>query len=331
MMVNDYIYPSAKIRALEPQILDDTDIERMVDAPDFEGAFKVLNDTDYADNLLEVEPINYRDALRDDFKQVYKLLKTIIPDKRVWKLIYLHRDFVNAKLLLKAKFFNIDNVDDLLSEDTVYPPERLKEYIFKNNDLGLDPQIRMVINEAMAEVEKKTEPSFIDTFLTKKYFGLIKDLAQEINNQFIIDLVKIQINNANIISWIRAKRLNIDKNNASELFIPGGSLSPELLSNHYNNDVKELKSLIAPYYDEIVLEYFDKFIETDSLFEFEKTLADFEIRHCKKAKIIAFGPEVPVAYFFAKKAAIQNIRMIMTGKLNNINSEEIKKTIRQTY
>jgi vacuolar-type H+-ATPase subunit C/Vma6 len=48
MKGTNYIYASAKLRALEKLILDGTDIERMVDAPDLPSAFKVLHDTDYA-------------------------------------------------------------------------------------------------------------------------------------------------------------------------------------------------------------------------------------------------------------------------------------------
>ena len=77
MKATNYIYASAKIRALEPKILDETDIERMVDAPDLPSAFKVLNDTDYADNLLDLRPVDYRIALSRDFQQLFDFFQKV--------------------------------------------------------------------------------------------------------------------------------------------------------------------------------------------------------------------------------------------------------------
>jgi V/A-type H+-transporting ATPase subunit C len=99
MKGTNYIYASAKIRALEPHVLDETDIERMIDAPDLNSAFKVLNDTDYADNLLGLESTDYREALSKDFKQLHDFLQKITPGQTLFELILLERDFINIKLL----------------------------------------------------------------------------------------------------------------------------------------------------------------------------------------------------------------------------------------
>ena len=48
------------------------------------------------------------------------------------------------------------------------------------------------------------------------------------------------------------------------------------------------------------------------------------MRYLQKAKRIAYGPEVVVAYYFAKRNALRNTRIIMTGKLNNLPVDEIK-------
>ncbi|MEA3398543.1 MAG: V-type ATPase subunit, partial [Patescibacteria group bacterium] len=223
MPASNYIYPSAKIRALEPKILDQTDIERMVDAPDFDNAFKVLNDTDYADNLLEVEPFEFRKALTNDFKQLYDLLGKITPDKRLFQLLFLERDLVNLKLLFKAKHFE-QNVDDLVEEDTVYPISHFKKYIFEQKDIGLDKGLKNLISEAEKQIFEDTRPDQIDAILTREYFKLIQNIANKLRNAFIKKLIKIKINNANIITFLRAKKLNLAKNQLLEKLIKGGTI-----------------------------------------------------------------------------------------------------------
>lgn len=330
-----YNYASSKIRALEPSILDQTDIERMVDAPDFQTAFKVLNDTDYADNLLEVEPIEYRKALSDDYRQLYELLKDITPDPKLFRLIFLERDLVNIKLLFKAKYFDA-SVDEFLRDSTIYPVEAIKEFILNQKDIGLDREIKNLITEAQKQIGENSRPDVIDYILTKEYFALIQKIAQQINSPLINDLVKIQINNANVLTWIRSKRLNLDKNKLAEKLIPdlpraesrGSGIYTKKLVELYSDEAKSLRPLISVHYDKQTTESFDNYCEKDLLFEFEKALEDFKTRKAQKAQMIAAGPEVIYAYHLAKRNAVANIRIIMTGKFNKISGEEIKKTLR---
>ena len=322
-----YNYASAKIRALEPAILDQTDIERMVDAPDFDTAFKVLNDTDYADNLLEVEPIEYRKALSDDYRQLYELLKDITPDSKLLKLIFLERDLVNIKLLFKAKYFEVD-VDDSLRESTIYPTQALKKFILEKKDIGLDQEIKELIANAEKQLSEDSQPDVVDSVLTKEYFALIQKIGQKIKSQLINDLIKIQINNANVLIWLRAKRLGLDKNKLAEKLIPQGDIYIKKLVKLFSDEVKSLRGLINVYYDKQVINSFDNYCEKDLLFDFEKALEDYKTRVAEKAQRIAAGPEVIYAYHLAKQNAVSNIRIIMTGKFNKIPGEEIKKTLR---
>lgn len=92
MNKDDYIFISAKIRSLEPKILDNIDIERMINEPDLFSAFKVLNDTNYCDNLLDAEPTQFRQVLSDDLYQLFDFLQKYVPDQNLFKLILLSRD-----------------------------------------------------------------------------------------------------------------------------------------------------------------------------------------------------------------------------------------------
>jgi len=326
-MSGNYVYASAKIRALEPAILDQTDIERMVDAPDFDAAYKVLNDTDYADNLLEINPSEYRKALSADFGQLYELLQTIVPDSNLFRLIILERDLVNIKLIFKAKYFEV-KVDEMLKENTVYSPAHLKEFILNKKDIGLDQDIKDLISECEKEIGEEGKPDVIDSVLTKKYFELKLSLAKKVRSNLITSVIKTEIDNANLIIWLRAKRLEIDKSNLDEKFIPGGNIDKSNLIKLYSEDLKSLRPTINTYYDQKVVEGLDEYAEKNLLFEFEKELRDYVVRLAQATKLISDGPEVVYAYYLAKQNAVNNIRIILTGKFNKIPSEEIKRTLR---
>jgi len=333
MIASNYAFASGKIRSLEPRILDATDIERMVSAPDFDSAFKVLNDTDYADNLLEVEPVNYRDALRDDYKQLYQTLKKLIPDKDLFKFIYIKRDFLNLRVLFKAKYHNIEDIDEMLDYETVYNPESIKEFVFTQKDKNgaLDDDIKEIILKADRKFAVQSEPEYIDSRLTYLTFELEGKLVKRMKNKFVSGLYRLFIDQSNILSFLRAKRLKLAKEKMEEQLIFGGNIKAEDLAKVYNKTNEDLMNILGKFYDKIVSNQCDKYCQSDLLYIFEKSLEDFLIRYLQKAKNIAYGPEVVVSYYFTKRNAVRNIRIIMTGKLNEMPVEEIKKTLRQVY
>ena len=191
MKGTNYIYASAKIRALENKILDETDIERMVDAPDFFSAFKVLNDTDYGDNLLDLDPLDYRKAISADFEQMHDLLQKITPKENLFELMLLERDFINLKLFFKEKHFKID-VAEYIRENTIYAKNHLKDfvcethihepailqaYVREQKGQVLDQEIKDVIYRTARKITEKTRPDEIDAILTQEYFDLKQNLA----------------------------------------------------------------------------------------------------------------------------------------------------------
>lgn len=325
--MSDYTYASGKIRALEPKLLDTTDIERMVDAPDIDTAFKVLNDTDYGDNLLEVTPVNYRQALSDDYLQLYNLLKDLIPDKNLFKLIFIDRDMVNVKLLFKQKYFNID-VTANLKENCVYPSEDFKKYIIDGEVSNLDKDAKKLIDKITAELKEEETPARISTVVTQKYFEFLKILSKKVGNELVNNYVISQIDTANLKILLRGKRLNMDLKTFTDQLIVGGNIEIHDLTTAFEEGIKLIRTQISHYYDEATVMSFDRFLEDDLLYNFEKDLEDYKTKTLDKVKYIAYGPEIILAYHNAKQNAVANIRIIMTGKFNNIEAEEIKKTLR---
>jgi len=53
--------------------------------------------------------------------------------------------------------------------------------------------------------------------------------------------------------------------------------------------------------------------------------------YMKEAKLKALTIEPVVAYIYAKQTEFKNIRIIFTGKLNNISNEKIKERLRESY
>lgn len=97
-------YATGLIRVLDKRILSQNDFERMLGAGTAADAFKVLNDTDYADNLLNLKPKEFEKALSRDTKDLKKLFFKIIDNKLLLDFLFLKQDYLQLKLYLKAKY-----------------------------------------------------------------------------------------------------------------------------------------------------------------------------------------------------------------------------------
>lgn len=345
MRKSDYIYISAKIRALEPRILDRNDIERMINATSLANAFQVLNDTDYGDNLLGVEPENYREALMDDLHQLHAFLQKNIPDPDLFKLIMLSRDFINLKFYFKAKLFGVDadkHVEansayqknrnrDLLFENHINYPEAIKACVFGEKGQSLDEDIKEVIKKTLRQVNEKTRPDDVDAILMQYYYDLSLGLAKKIKSEFIYNYFKMSLDATNLLSLLRSRRLQLSKDRLEKKLIKGGKIDIKKMINSYPEEISNLKPFVNAHFDLKVSEAFNEFCENKKLFKIERVLENHKAGYTKKIKMQNHGPEVVFAYYLAKINANTNTGIILTGKLNNVPVEEIKKTIKESY
>ena len=60
-------------------------------------------------------------------------------------------------------------------------------------------------------------------------------------------------------------------------------------------------------------------------------LEEAELSVIREAKYISEGPLPAVGYFYAKKNAVRNLRLILTAKMNDIPVEDIKPRVRELY
>jgi len=326
-----YLSAAGQIRALEKKLLDATDVERMVDANDAAAAFKVFNDTDLADNLLDVKMEEYKKALNDDLKQTKEFLSKVTPDKNLVRLIFIKYDFHNIKLLFKAKFSGQDLTADLADVGMI-DKEGLKKYILDDDTkVEMPEDIKKIIEKGKIDFGESPTPSEIDMTLDKEYFGLSLKLAKKIGSNFILDFVQKQIDAVNIKTLLRAKALSLEASDLKRMMIDGGKVEVKELMRFLEKDIEELIRFLKGYLTRSQEKFLSEYDEKKNLWQLEKGFDNLDMDFVKRAKRTTAGPELILAYWWAKENAIRNVRLIMTGKLNGIPADEIKQRVRDIF
>ncbi|MEK9165387.1 MAG: V-type ATPase subunit [Patescibacteria group bacterium] len=358
-----YEYLTGLIRVLEKRLPDKTDIDRMIQAKTAKDVFDVLNDTDYADNLLNRKPEDYDQVLADDFNQLKKLLAESIGKTPLFDLLFIDFDFLNIKTILKQKFLKLDKTataSQPISNLSLETAENIKKILLLKHQLAklkakkrqataielaggkIDAQIADTVNQIKkmkfdANIEaslkclidklRKTKPitpSLIDTACDQELLKLKQLLAKKIKNKFIDNLIKMHIDFLNTKILLRTYETKF-----KTPFIKGGLIDKNRLMHLYKADKQVFYTNLAELFELYEISHvIDKFKEKKDLWRLERELDSrtFDFVHTA-SKSASFGPEVIVSYFLNKMTGARNVRTILSGKLNGVEMEEIRERV----
>lgn len=338
----DFAYCVGLVRTLETMLLSENEVERMTLAKDADDAFKILNEFDYADNKAGIEhPSEFQKVLNEGLDEIKEILEKITPDRRVLNILWHYYDFHNIKTMVKAKLSEkpYDEIEPLLSKMGTIPVLALKTFIFENQEasFGLDHDetekyIKAKIKKVQIMFEKEGNAQIIDLFLDQKMMKIIRGIAGDSKNDFLITYVKKLIDLTNIKLFFRMKSQEKDIDLYKIAFIWRGFVPFAKFEKAYKQNLGDFPEIMkfTPY-SIIVAEGYKVYEEEGTFLNLEKTIEDHLTEYIKRAKLIAFGPEPLIAYFLAKKNNALIMRMILVNKLNNIDPEEIKPRLRKLY
>jgi V/A-type H+/Na+-transporting ATPase subunit C len=327
-MRSDYAYITGKIKQLETGLPNEVDFDRMINAPDAAKAFEVLNDTDYANNLLGVEVENFNYALHEDWRELRKFLKNSVPDKKLLDILYLREDFNNLKIVLKQHLQTKPLADVRVTDAGSVSQADWLSYFQADERSNLNEFWHEVMKQILAQVGKSLDPQLIDREVDKIYFKTYKELALKLNNDFIIKLVEIEIDVMNVKSLIRARRLKRDAAWLTQQLADGGTIPLKDIGSWLELDFSEIVQHLRHNLPFSIWQEIDKEHAKSPAELIEKAMYTWRRRYLLRANFVAYGPEHVIKYFYAKIRAMINVRVAMMGKINNLAPEEIKARIR---
>jgi V/A-type H+/Na+-transporting ATPase subunit C len=331
MIRDDYTYASAKIRCLEKHLLSDSDMTRVIDAKNPDIAFKAFNSLDYAGELLDLEAKDYRTAMGRKMDRLKKVLRHVVPDQDLLRLLFMERDYYNIKYLFKLKACGKEPGDLSDLSPGINKVDQLKRYIIDELEADIDLEISGDINDLRKQIGDSTDAEMIANLVNRRLNRRNRDLTVKLNNPFIITLYKYLADKNNVSLFLRARRLERNKSWFAERVNEAGHIPATALLDLYEGNEEAFLSELQVYMPNLIKEYTDEFSKDHKIWHVELGLNNVIIDHLRSAKLIGAGPEVVVAYFFAKKYAIKNLSTIMALKFGEIEPTEIRKHLVSTY
>lgn len=328
---DEYQYPCAVIRGNERTLLEKVHVNKLAEAADVQGAMNILADFGYGDGKPLDNPRDFEKALKNEQKRVTELVLSVLSEREELEFLMYPADYHNVKVVLKAEALGL-SPENYLSQSGTIEADKLA-YMIKTRDYMFMPtRIKEAMNEAIEGFAKNKDPQEIDIILDKACYRDMLLAAKTQGNEFVIGYVKLLIDELNILTFVRLRKIQKYEAFFKKVFLEGGNIDEKTFVDAYKDSYEALDEKLDVYgYREIMEKGAAKVEEEGKYSLIEKLCDDAKIRYIQSAKFIVAGIEPIAAFYIAKEYEIKNLRMVLTSKLAGTSEENIKERLRETY
>ena len=321
-----------KIRVYEKRLIDNVKFNRMLDLENIDEVLKFLSETVYGENISDdINIYNYEQVLSLEFGRLFKSLKDIFDNKELINIFLKKYKYNNIKLMLKAKLLNVD-LGDILFNIEDFDNEFIYTAIKTENYSSLPDEIGDLVKKTLKDFEENKDPQRIDILIDKIMFGELLKESKNISSDFLTKYIQILIDVFNVKTLFRIKKLNLNRALFDDVIVAGGNIALSNLKMIFSEPKENILnrfSMTNMY--KYIKEGLENYVNNDDLNILDKELDDYLMEYLKNAKIITTGLAPIIGYINAKENEIKNIRIVLVGKINNVDSDSIKRRLRKNY
>ena len=223
-------------------------------------------------------------------------------------------------------FSEIDGEDLLLDGGTadkkeIYMCVKTREY------KELDERLARACEEAVTIINRTQDGQLCDIYVDNAMLKAVADAAEESGDAFVKKYADMLADTSNLKTAYRCavsgKNLSFTENAVYD----GGTLNVSELERAAAAGIDALCEFVRPTgYGECA-----EYMKSGSAAQLEKYCADEIMRFMESAKYESFSCAPIIAYYYAKTAEINAVRLILSGKLNMLGDDMIRERVRMTY
>lgn len=325
----DYLTISARIKAMENQLLGRERMDRMLEARSDEDAVKVLQECGYPEFSTDT-PEEIDTALLSAREAVMQDLGDSAPDPRYLDVFRLKYDYHNAKALLKAKAMGQDP-ERMLTGLGRIPAKTMAEAVESRDLNGLPPLLAAAVEEASEVLETTRDPQLCDIVLDRWSYRDMMAVAEETGSEFLRGYVRASIDAANLRALVRTLRMGKNADFLSGVLFEGGDVDSRSILTVAGAAGAGLAELYAPTALKDAAEAGAAALSGGPLTEFEKLCDDAVSGYLAGSLLIPFGEAPLVSYLAARETEYTNLRILLMGRKAGLAPEVIRSRLRASF
>ncbi|MEA4823846.1 MAG: V-type ATPase subunit [Clostridiaceae bacterium] len=314
-----YLYASGRIHAMAAHGFTQAHAERMIDAKTDADAIKVLSDIGIT---FSAEDISTDEVLAGARERMFAELNGFLPDERLLALFQLRYDYHNIKAAMKAP----DNFGALYMRAGALSKEKVLDAAARENYDGLRPEMKSGIIDGRAAFARTGDPQVLDFTLDRAMYNEMLDIADEMGSAFVKGYVKLQIDAANLLIYVRTRRLGRGYTMLAQAMIPDGNADVTPLWKDTTGD--SLENVFWQNFRDVIPAALAALERRGSISKLERLCDARVAAYVHDGARVAYGEAVALAYLYQYEAALLQMRMILAGRRAGLSPDAIRERLR---
>lgn len=321
MAENQYLYAVARIRSKELLLLDKSDIDQLLNCKSEKECLRMLADKGWGKTGEE----NAERLLTAEREKTWELMRELVEDISVFDPFLISNDFHNLKADIKQIYTASKRTDIYIAQGTI-AVDVIMNAVREHDFSGLPEHMRACAEEAYQVQMHTGDSQLCDVIIDKTAIETVLAKCIASGNEVLMKYGELKAVIADINIAIRSSKTGKDR-----LFLERAMAQCETLSKAALIDasLEGLDEIYAYLQTTQYSEAADAIKESSSAFE--RWSDNLLIRHIRPQKYNPFTLSPLAAYILARENEIKTVRILLSGKRNDITDSAIRERMRDMY
>lgn len=321
MADKEYTFAVARIRSKELSLLSKSDVEQLMNCKSEKECLHLLADKGWGKSGDE----NTEQVLTLEREKTWDLIRELVEDMSDFDTFLYSNDYHNLKAAIKKVYTGNDLKHIYISHGTI-PPELIYEAV-KTHDFTLLPEhMRACAEEAYEVLLHTGDSQLCDVIIDKASLETTYQKGRDSGNELLAEYAQLKVASADINIAMRSCRTGKDRQ-----FLQRALAKCESL---------DIQSLItaALSSEEAIYDYLSVTVYADAIHALKESSSAFErwcdnliMNHIRPQKYNSFTISPLAAYILARENEIKTVRILLSGKKNDIADDAIRERLREMY
>lgn len=322
------------ISVRETHMLTEEQLSQMLYAKDDEAVALLLQATNYSLDKEELrDPNLIEKVLVKHLAREYTFAFQNSPLTEVVQIFSLKYTYHNLKVLLKERASQGD-LSHLLLPIGRYPLDILKHLVTTLSAEYCPDFMQEEVASTWAEYMDYQDVRVLDTGMDLAYFKHLKHLSEEINDTTLNAFIDLSIDFYNVITVKRALTQGKPRSFMRQLLSENARMeSREYLKLFENQELLAWFNQIYPNSFDLSTKPYEEALNDVSIsalsLEYLADLLKYQL--LEKGRFEIEGPLPLARYLWGKEMEVKNLRLILTGRSNDLNPDLLKERMRPVY
>ena len=317
-----YTYAVARIRALEVALFSDAVIEQLLSCKTAAEALQFVVEKGWGDMADQDDPDV---VLRREEEKTWEVIKEVAPDASVFNVLSYPKLYHNLKAAIKEVCTEARN-PNIFYDDCPIPGEEMLRIVENREFSRLPSHMGNVAQEALETLLHTRDGQLCDIMIDKAALEAIRKAGKESGEPIIENYADTMVAIADIKIAVRSQKTAKSIDFMKRAMAECDSINVDQLSKAALAGMDAIREyLLGTAYAQGAEAL------ADSPSAFERWCDNRIIQTISPQKYNAFTIGPVIAYVIARQNEIKTVRIILSGKLNDLPDDSIRERVREMY